>query len=131
MVSSLEKILGIASLGSTIANAAVFKRFLSRVMITVALAAAAGAMTGMLMLAGFYGVYWALVAYGGLTQLKAGLLVGGMVILATILMAVFAYRRWQQLHDLGSHFDSRDSIMGRVSQLADSFIDGLMAERGE
>jgi hypothetical protein len=129
-MSSLDKILSIAGVGSTIANAALLRRFLAGVMLAIILAAMSGTMLGALFIAVFYGVYFALVA-NGVHSLTAASIVVGTIVALTVFTTVFAWFRWRRLREMSRHLESPGSIVSKVTRLADSFLDGLLKPRHE
>jgi len=122
-MSSLDKLLGLAGMGSTIANVTLLKRLLSQVIIIVALTAISSLMTGAILIAGFYGLYLALLHYG--TDPTAAIFITvGMALALTAAVAGFAVFRWRQMHE-ASH-ETGGASLGRIGQIADAFIDGLL-----
>jgi hypothetical protein len=128
-MSTIEKVIGVAGMGTTIANASLLKRFLSDMTMVVALTAISGTMVGMILIVGFYGLYLTLM-HNGLQEVAAILTVGGIVLVIAATLAGMAYSRWRQLHDLPGNMLEESPIISNLSKLAESFMDGLMAGRG-
>lgn len=128
-MSTIDRLLGLAGMGSTIANISFLKRFLSGVAVVVALTAVSSTILGMLLVAGLYALYISLVHHG-LDPAVAALTASGIALAIVIALAVLAIMRWYQLRDMPRLFDNMEApIINRVSRLADAFISGLLADR--
>lgn len=125
---SVDKLLGIAGMGSTIANISLLKRFLSGIAVVIALTAISSTMMGMLLIAGFYALYLSLVHHG-LDPSIAALTVGGGALLIVIVLGIFAVIRWYELRDMPRLLYMEAPIINRAHKLADAFINGLLSER--
>jgi len=129
-MSYLDKLLGIVGMGSTIANATLLRKFLTNVMLVMVLTAISGTMAGMILIAGFYGLYLGLVHYG-VDPSTAALSIGGLTLIITIGLASLAVLRFRHLRDIPGVMSLNGPIMSRVGEVADAFIDGLLTGRHE
>ena len=125
---SVDKLLGLAGMGSTIANISLLRRFLSGVAVVIALTAISSTIAGMLLIAGFYALYLSLIHHG-LDPSLAALTVGGGALIIVIVLAIFAVLRWYELREMPRLLYMETPIISRASKLADAFINGLLAER--
>jgi len=125
---SIDRLLGLAGMGSTIANVSMIKQFLSGIAVVVAFTAISGTMAGMLLTAGLYALYVSLMHHG-LDPVAAAIMVSS---LAVIIMAGFggvALVQWRQLREIPRLFSIEKPIIKRAHRLAEAFIEGLMTER--
>jgi hypothetical protein len=128
-MSTFEKVIGVAGMGTTLVNASLLKRFLSDVTMVVALTAISGTMVGMILIVGFYGLYLTLM-HNGLQPEAAIFTVGGIVLVIAATLGGMAYSRFRQLRDLPGNMLEETPVIGHLSKLAEAFIDGLMTGRG-
>src|SRR5262249_31128284 len=113
---------------STIANISMFKRFLSGIAVIVALTAIGSILAGMLLVVGFFGLYFGLVHHG-LDPLIAAVTVSGLALIIVIVLAVWAVIRWYQLREMPRLLYMEQPLIDRAGRLADAFINGLLAVR--
>jgi MFS superfamily sulfate permease-like transporter len=125
---SVDRLLGLAGMGSTIANISMLKRFLSGIAVVIALTAISSTMAGMLLIAGFYALYLTLIHHG-LDPSLAALTVGGGALTIVIVLAIWAVLRWYELRDMPRLLYTEAPLIHRATKLADAFINGLLAER--
>jgi len=125
-MSSIEKILGIVGVGSTIANISLLKRFLSGVTVVIALTAISSTLAGMLMILGFYGLYLSLLHYG-LQPQAAMVTVSGIATLITVALGGLAVLRWRQLRDM-PNLMQESPVINQISKIAHAFVDGLLTD---
>ncbi len=126
-MSYIDKVLGIAGMGSTIANVSLLKRFLSGVTTVIALTAISSTMAGMLLLTAIYGLYLGLIHYG-LEPVAAVVAMGSLALIITAILAWMAVMRWRELREL-PHIMTHGPLMGQVNRIADAFVDGLLSRR--
>jgi len=125
-MSSINKLLGLASVGSTIANVSLLQRFLTDVTAVVALTAVAGTMLGAIVILGFYGLYLGLIAHG-LDPQTAFIAVSVLALVVIALVTTIAVMRWRHLRATPHNILSLDTpIVAQVGRLVDSFLAGLM-----
>lgn len=125
---SVDKLLGLAGVGSTIANISLLRRFLSGVAVVIALTAISSTMAGMLLIAGFYALYLSLIHHG-LDPTIAAVTIGGVALIIVIVLAVMAVMRWYQLRDMPRLLHVESPLIDQASKLAEAFISGLLTER--
>lgn len=120
-----EKLMGIATVGSALANVTLLHRFLSRFVVVVAFTVISALLTGAILIALFYEAYWELTEHG----LASDVAVGALTILAIFLTALFAWLTLAHLRRLRGtpnilqqHFPAFSHLGGIV----DAFVDGLL-----
>jgi hypothetical protein len=127
-MSYMDKILGIAGMGSTLANVSMLRRFLTGVTVVIALTAVSSTMAGMIIIVALYGLYLALMHHG-LDPQAAVIAVSAFAVIITALLATLAFVRWRQLKDMPHFMNSETSIASQVHQLVDAFVGGLLSGR--
>jgi hypothetical protein len=128
LMLSVDKLLGLAGVGSTIASVTLLKRFLSGIAVVIALTAISSTMAGMLLITGFYALYLSLTHHG-LDPTIAAITIGSVALIIVIVLAVMAVMRWYQLRDMPRLLHGESPLIDRASKLAAAFINGLLTER--
>ncbi len=126
MSSSVDKLLGLAGMGSSIANVSLLKRFLSGITVVLALTAISSTMIGMIAIVGFYGLYVALIHYG-LEHSAAVVMVVSLALIVAGTLATMAAIRWRELREMPRIIES--PLLSQVGKLAEAFMNGLTAGR--
>ena len=122
----LEKLLGLAMLGSSLANVTLLHRFLSRVVVVVALTIISALFTGVLFLAALYGVYYALTYYGLAPQAAVSLIAIFVVLVTALLIAVMA-NQLQKIREIPHSLPSSGlPSFSQLGGITEAFIDGLL-----
>lgn len=121
----LEKLLGLATIGSTFASVSLLHRFLTRLATVLALTIISALMTGVLLIGVFYAIYLGLTT-NGLTHEAALLIVGALVLALTAGLICITLR---QLHIIKSLQPSpmKQTFPGLsfVGSIAEAFLDGF------
>lgn len=121
----LNKLLGVATLGSTWGSVVVLSRFVSGAARLVALTIITAFLCCLLLLAGFAVVYYGLVSYG-LEPYVAAVAVALMIFLTTVILGILTLTHIQKLRDLmRRRLSPSASLPSRVEGLANAFLDGL------
>jgi len=120
-----EKLMGIATIGSALANVTLLHRFLAKAVVVVALTVISALLTGAVLIALFYEAYWELTQHG----LASDVAVVVLTIFAIVLTASFI---WVTLAHLGrlrggpnilqQHFPA----FSHLGNIVDAFVDGLL-----
>lgn len=125
-MSYIDTVIRMAGVGNAIVHVSVLKRFLSVVVMVVALVAISSILAGAMIVAAFYGLYLSLMHYG-IDQRIAVFSIAALALLIMGGLSLLAYIRWKQLHAMPDFEEI--PIIGRVSSIADSFIDGYRGRR--
>jgi hypothetical protein len=125
-MSTVDKFLGLAGMGSTLVHASVLKRFLSGVTAVVALTVISSTMAGMIAVVGFYALYLGLVHYG-LDYRAAVVTVSGFAVILTAALATLAVLRWRHLREMPRLLET--PVFGDMGRIAEAFINGLKTGR--
>jgi len=125
-MSAISKLLGVATLGSTLASVALLRRFLSGVTSVVALVIVTAIMGCVLLLGALGAAYLGLVHYG-LDPYVAALTVAAFMFLVVATLMGFTIIRLRHLRELPYH-DLHPEIpnLSRISDIANAFMDGLL-----
>jgi len=122
----MNKLLGIATIGNTLASIMLLHRFLSGLTDVVALAIVSAFIFCMFLAAGFCAGYFGLVHYG-FTPYAAAVLVAVSIFLLATIFAVLTFIRLRQLRDLHRHDLQRDTPgLSRISSTAHAFMEGFL-----
>jgi len=125
----LEKLLGLATIGSTFASISLLHRFLSRLAILIALIIVTSIMTGVLLAGIFYGIYEGLTYYG-LTHDAALLLVAALVLILTASLFGLTLSRIRQLREIApSPVNQTFPSLGHIAAVAEAFVDGFLTRQ--
>ena len=123
----LGKLLGIVALQRSLPDATSFRQFLVGVAVTLLLIIIASFMIGGLMIAWLYGIYLLLVAYG-LTHDAACVSVITVALLLTMMLLLAIYAQVHKLNTMLCRLlPHKSPVASRISEVADSFVNGLMA----
>lgn len=121
----LEKLLGLATIGSTFASVSLLHRFLSRLALLLALVIISALMTGVLLIGIFYGIYCLLTAYGSSPE-AALMIVGGLVFALTATLVFVTLHQMRCIKSLQpSPFKQTFPGLNFVGGIAEAFLDGL------
>ncbi len=126
----LDTLLGLAGVGTTIANVSLVRRFLSGIALVVALTAAGGVMTGIFMAAMLYALYLSLVRHG-LDPVIAAVMIGGFALVIIALLGTFAAMRWYQLREIPNLLYPEKPFFARAGKIADAFMNGFIGDRSQ
>lgn len=122
----IGKLLGIATVGSSLASVGLLHRLLSGIMTVVVLAVVTAFMICVLLAGGFYMGYICLIHYG-LDPTVAGVTVGGIALVITIVLVAVTASQMQRLKDLSHPTTFMPHLaLPTVSGLVDAFLDGLL-----
>jgi hypothetical protein len=127
-MSYIDKLLGIAGVGSTLANISLLKRFLSGVSTVIALTALCSTMVGMILIVALYALYLALIHHG-LEPQAALFTAAGMAVVVMAGLALAAVMRWRELRGMPEMLLQPAPVISKVGEIADAFITGLTTER--
>jgi hypothetical protein len=121
----LEKLLGLATIGSTFASVSLLHRFLSRLAIVLALTIISALMAGVLLIGMFYGLFCLLTAYG-LTHATSLILVGMLVFILTAALVLVTLQQLRQIKSLQpSPFKQTFPSLSYIGSIAEAFMQGL------
>ncbi len=122
----LGKLLSIATVGSTFANVALLRRFLSGVTGVVALVVVSAIMGCVILVAGLAAAYFGLIHYG-LDPYAAALTIAVFMLLIMGLLIGLTAVRLRHLRELPYH-DMYQELpsLSRVAGITDAFLDGLL-----
>jgi len=125
----IGKLIGVATVGSTLASVGLLHRFLSGIAKIVILSVISAFMLCALMAGSFYMAYFFLVHYG-LDPYAAGITVGIAASLITLALVVLTIIQFRQLHDL-THRSLHPYRAGfpEIGNVAHAFIDGFLNQR--
>lgn len=124
----LGKLIGLATIGGTIASVGMLHRFLSGIASIVMLAIVSGFMLCALLTGGFYLGYLGLVRYG-LDPAIAGSIIGVIALIITVMLVTLTYVRLNRLREM-SRKDLPSPIANPfdLTRLTTAFIDGFLNE---
>ena len=91
------KLIGLLSIGSSVANVALVRRFLEGIVGAIALTILSAIMAGALLVGGLYGLYMGLTRHG-LDPDAALITMGAISVLLTATLVGLALTRLRQLH---------------------------------
>jgi predicted PurR-regulated permease PerM len=125
----LGKIMGLASLGSSLANVRLLQRFLSGVASVIALTVVSAILVGLLLASAFVGMFFALEHFG-LEPLVAGLLVIAMVLLVVGGCVGLALAKIRELRDLPNNsLNFEVPSIAKFTSAVEAFIDGFVQHK--
>lgn len=121
----LEKLLGLATIGSTFASVSLLHRFLMRLAIVLALTIISALMAGALLIGLFYGLYSVLTSYG-LSPDAALVVVGILILIITASLITFTMYQLRMIKNLQpSPLRSTFPGFSFISELGESFLEGF------
>ncbi len=121
----LEKLLGLATIGSTYASLSLLHRFLVRLVAVLALTIISALMTGVLLMGLFYGLYCALISYG-LVPDAAIILVGILMFVLTASLVCATISQIKKIRGLHpSPLYANLPGYSLISSLLESFMEGF------
>jgi len=119
------KIMGLATLGSGLANIRLLQRFLSGIATVVALTVISAILVGMLLTAAFIGLFF-LLTHFGLDPVAAGILVIAGAVLLVGLFVALTVARINELRDLPNRSLNFDlPSLAKITDIFESFIGGF------
>lgn len=123
----IGKLMGLASIGSSLANIALLQRFLGDIVSIIALTILSAMMTAMLLIGCFYGAYAGLTDYG-LNPVVASVTVAGIALLLTALLIGLTVRKLRQLHELPKHLRAGIPPFSRTGTIVHAFLEEFMKQ---
>jgi|GEM_PF-3521134 hypothetical protein len=128
-MSFIDKLVGLATVGSAVANTTVLHRVASGLTGILALTMIASLIGGALLIAGFYGVYLGLVYYG-LNPYAAAVTVALLTIATLAILLLLLAVRLRHLKEL-SHYEVQRDLpgMSQIVKVVDAFMEGLLTPR--
>jgi hypothetical protein len=131
-MSYIEKMLGIAGIGTTFVNVStnvsILRQFMAGVTIVLALTAISCTLLGGLIAVGFYAFYLALVHYG-LDADAALITVSSTAFLVILALGAIAAARWRELREMPKLLNIEMLGIGKAGRLVDAFLAGLSSGR--
>jgi hypothetical protein len=128
-MSIVNKLLGLATVGSTLANVTLLHRFLSAATTIVTLTVLSACMCCILLAGGFYAVYAGLIHYG-IEPYTAALAVGALVVVLTVVIVTLTIYRVKRLRELPYYSGPRHMPqLSHIQSAAHAFMDGLLNPR--
>lgn len=123
----IGKILGLISIGGAIAESPLPRKLLSGMATVAGLTVVTGMMIGTLMVGALYAAYYALVDYG-VSPESALVTVAGIATVITIILISVTVHYVKSLFEMPRLLpeSQSSSIAGKVTGIADSFVDGLL-----
>ena len=125
----LDKLLGIATVGSVVANATSLQRLLSGLTSILALTVI-GTILGSVLLVGCFGALYMALVYFGLNIYAAAVMVSLLMFAAMAVVFLIVIVRLRQLRELTRN-NMRTPYPGfsQVSKIFDAFIEGILETR--
>jgi hypothetical protein len=126
----ISKLMGLASIGSSVANVALLQRFLEGIIGIIALTIVSAMMAGMLVVSGFYAAYVGLMHYG-LDPDAAGVTIILLACIATLSLIGWVVWQLRNLRELPRHAlpHGLPPVMARATDMAQAFIEGFLHPR--
>lgn len=126
----LGKLLGIASLGGTVAGLTMLQKFLAAITTIVTLTIISAMMGGLFLICGFSLLYLELTRYG-LDPAVALMLIGGVVFVITLTLVVLAVLRIREMQDMPvlSLVQRNAPTLAHAQEIAESFLSGLLSTK--
>lgn len=125
-MNNLSRLLGITSVGVSIAKARLVHRFIGDVARIITLAIATGLVAGALLIGGFFVAYQGFVHYG-LEPLPAQIFIGLLALATVLALLLTTSSRLRRLRGIPEQIVHTEFPFSRhLNTLADSFMDGLM-----
>jgi hypothetical protein len=117
--------MGLASIGSSLANVSLLHRFLEGIISLIALTIVSAMMAGMLILTGLYGIYVVLTRYG-LTPDAALVTIIALGLAITLALVSLTYARLRHLRSLPELILPRNFLpLARTARLTQAFMEGF------
>ena len=125
----LGKLLGVATVGSTLASVELIHRFLSGITKIIVLAIVSAFMLCALVISAFIVFYFSLVHYG-LDPYVAVITIGAVAVFITTTLVLVTIDQTRQLRDL-PHFSlcNFKNDLPDIGHIIRAFIDGLLSPR--
>ena len=124
----IGKLMGLASLGSGLANIRLLQRFLSGVATVIALTIVSAILVGMLVASTFIGIFF-LLTHFGLDPTAAAILVIVAVLLLIGLLVNLTLLRIRELRDIPNNaFNFEVPSVAKVVTVVESFIEGFIKD---
>ncbi|MBV8938606.1 MAG: hypothetical protein JO089_02040 [Alphaproteobacteria bacterium] len=127
---SLGKLIGIVSMGKAFSTLPLLHRLLSGIVTLAILGVITAMMLGALLVGGMYLFYRMLLEHG-LEQSAALLMVGGISVLVTLILAAVTAAYARRLMDLPRQIAGHGGIASKFTGIADSFVEGLLTHKVE
>jgi len=125
---TIDRLLGIATAGASIAKARLVQRFIKDLANVITLAIATGFMVGAFLIGGFYLVYQWLIR-SGLDPYAAQILIGLVSAVVVLILFGMTASYLQRLRSIpGQIIQGEFPLSGRLNRLVDSFLDGLLGK---
>ena len=125
----LGKLLGLVTVGGTLASVGVMHRFLLRMVNIIILAIASAFMACALLASMFYTAYFCLVRYG-VPAYDAGIMLSATALLITTVLTVMTLWKLRQLRDLSCHGFYKDGEdRPDIGKVAAAFIEGFLTPK--
>jgi len=123
----LDKLIGLTTIGSTLAGLTMLQRFLAGVTGVLALTVVSALMSGLILMGGFITAYFTLVHYG-VEPMLAALTVTSATCMVTALLIIFTLIKVRRLKEMSQHHLYRDvPSLAHIGDIASAFIKGLKA----
>ena len=122
----LGKLLGLVTVGGTLASVGVMHRFLLSMVNIIILAIASAFMACALLASMFYTAYFCLVRYG-VPAYDAGIMLSATALLITTVLTVMTIWKLRQLRDLSCHGLHKDGEgLPDIGKVAVAFLEGFL-----
>ena len=127
-MSVIAKLIGLATMGSTVSNAYLMKRLFSRIIIAVVLAVVTSLMVVLLVAAGLYGLYMGLVHFG-CAPMDAMIMVCGLLLLITLVLISLTLKHMRCLREgLNEVLSPQIPVVSDFHAIISAFVDGFMSK---
>jgi len=121
----IGKLIGLASIGSSLANLAMVQRFLEGLIGVIVLSIVGAAMTSMLLIAGLYGSYRGLTYYG-LDHEAALVMIASVAVLLTAAVIGFTLARLRHLREISlCALPQEFPHLAHIPSVINAFLEGL------
>lgn len=127
----MDKFLGLATVGSAVANAALLHRLVSNLTNILALTLVGAFMGGVLLSGGFFAIYFGLVHYG-FAPYVATMTVAALIVMTMAVIFFLIAFRMRQLRELSRYSLRRDLPgLSQIAKIAEAFMEGLSTPKSK
>ena len=123
----MDKLLGLATVGSAVANTALFHRFTTSLTNILALTLIGSLMAGLLLIGAYIAIYFGLVHYG-LDPIAAIITVAVLLIITIATIFLLIAVRLRQLREI-SHYSIHSNLpnLSKIPSIVEAFMEGLFS----